>query len=581
VYSYLWVPYFRSQIIANRSTTLLKIYGLLSVKEKLVWLVATGLRVFGSILEIAGLAMIGVIVSLLSNTDISDQSVTGYFVSEILGALDGNPVIVASLISLGFFVSKSALMLLVNHWVAMRFAELEVGQTIKSFSKLQDSKLEAIENFTFRQISHGLNGSASVAFNTSINSLSSLIGEVILLLSVITYMFIVDWSSTLALIVFFAFILLALQFFLGRKLKSLARESDDASVGTNALVLDLLENFRQARSPHIREGFSSAFLKTRSQLAKSRALSSTLSQSPRYAAEIALAGGVAMLVTLQIQLNGQLDPAGVSILIVGAVRLIGSLVSLQGLANTLLQFQEQSKWALKLSYSLQDPYEGQLLSDGASIAPSVIGTGVTYAYPDGTKVLDELNFKVGSNELLLIRGKSGAGKSTLADLILGLRSLSSGSITIDGFSPLEFNLKFPGKVIYVPQKTSLIEGTVLENILLSPGGPKNFDNHRLENALKKSGLSHLVDNLTNGLQTVIGAGHHGLSGGQIQRIGLARALYLEPKLMVLDEITSSLDAQTTKKITETINDLKADATIILISHRPEADLAFDGELQIL
>jgi ABC-type multidrug transport system fused ATPase/permease subunit len=563
-----------------KSSAVRQVYKLLSKKEKLLLAVATSLRIFGSILEIAGLAIVGVVVSLISGSDISRESISGFFVFRILNNIDANPIVVASLLSLAFFLFKAFLMILVNFWVAHRLAKLEVNQTIRAFRNVQNSTLEEIERFTHRQIAHGLNGSASVAFNTTLNSLSNLMGELFLLISVIAYMFIVDWASTLALIGFFLAALLGLQIFLGRKLSYLARVSDDASVSTNALTLDFMENFRQARSPDVRLGFTEAFLATRTKLAQARALSSTMSLLPRYSAEIALATGVALLIIFQIQFLGSFDPAGVSILIVGSFRLIGSVVSSQSYFNTLLQFQEQSKWALNLvSLIPEDSILGMFLSR-PSRPPSVKAKNLGYKYEEGSHVLEGLNFEVMPNELLLVRGKSGVGKSTLADLILGLRNPTAGSLSISGLSSREYQSRYPGAIAYVPQRTSLIEGSLLENIVFSPTSDLGCDLNRLESAISLSGLTNLLNQLEHGVQTKIGVGYHGLSGGQIQRVGLARALYRNPSLIVLDEVTSSLDTQTSQEITATLNQLTKYATVIIISHKPEQDLAFDKELEI-
>jgi ABC-type multidrug transport system fused ATPase/permease subunit len=165
-----------------------------------------------------------------------------------------------------------------------------------------------------------------------------------------------------------------------------------------------------------------------------------------------------------------------------------------------------------------------------------------------------------------ITGSSGAGKTTLVDLLLGVHTPTSGDIYISGLSPLDAFQKWPGATAYVPQETVIINGNIWENIALGfdydPGHEKY-----VREALKLSNLEDYVESLPEGLFTKVGDRGHKLSGGQRQRLGIARALFTKPKLLVLDEATSSLDAQTEADITEAIKSLKGKTTIIMIAHR--------------
>jgi ATP-binding cassette subfamily C protein len=185
-----------------------------------------------------------------------------------------------------------------------------------------------------------------------------------------------------------------------------------------------------------------------------------------------------------------------------------------------------------------------------------------------SQVLDRVSFSVAPGSYVAISGKSGEGKSTLADLILGLREPSSGTIRLNGEAPRFVTRSSHNAVGYVPQSTSLFGGTLLENILLEIA-PKNVDEEALDEALEASNLSSLIQSLDKGLATVIGPGGVELSGGQAQRVGLARALYLKPQLLVLDEATSALDSETEEVIHSALLSLKGKVTCLVIAHRPQ------------
>ena len=183
-----------------------------------------------------------------------------------------------------------------------------------------------------------------------------------------------------------------------------------------------------------------------------------------------------------------------------------------------------------------------------------------------SKVLDNISLSIKPGSQVAFIGESGAGKSTLADLVLGLLSPTSGSILIEGESPSSFLAKQPGQVGYVPQQPGLVNGTIAQNIALGHSGD-DIDTDRLTSAIKDSHLEKLITSLPQGVNTDIGKRKDELSGGQIQRIGLARALYTQPKLLVMDEATSALDAESENEINKALDEMRGRVTVVLIAHR--------------
>jgi ABC-type multidrug transport system fused ATPase/permease subunit len=163
-------------------------------------------------------------------------------------------------------------------------------------------------------------------------------------------------------------------------------------------------------------------------------------------------------------------------------------------------------------------------------------------------------------------GPSGAGKTTLIDIILGLITPESGDVLISGIKPSEAIVKHPGAISYVPQDILISDGSVKDNVVL--GYDKSqVPQAQIEKALDIAQLSKVVSSMSNGLDTQVGDRGTLLSGGQRQRLGIARALITNPKLIVLDEATSSLDGQTESELSDAINKLKNQATVILVAHR--------------
>ena len=180
--------------------------------------------------------------------------------------------------------------------------------------------------------------------------------------------------------------------------------------------------------------------------------------------------------------------------------------------------------------------------------------------------LNITKLEIATGSINAIVGPSGAGKSTLIDVMLGILEPQSGSVTISGTPPSSAIQKWPGAIAYVPQNAWINEASIAENIAL--GVPKKEINRaRVLEVLDSAMLLELVESLPDNIDTLIGERGVGLSGGQLQRLGIARALYLNPKLIVFDEATSALDGVTENEISKAFSNMRESATVIIIAHR--------------
>lgn len=182
------------------------------------------------------------------------------------------------------------------------------------------------------------------------------------------------------------------------------------------------------------------------------------------------------------------------------------------------------------------------------------------------EVLSGLNLKINRGDLVALIGASGAGKTTLADVILGLLKPQIGSVKMDGIDIFSIRHEWSQVIGYVPQSVFLIDDTIRANVAF--GLPKkNVSDEKIWLALEQAQLKKYVEKLPNGLDTIVGERGVKLSGGQRQRIAIARALYEDPDILVLDEATSSLDTDTEEAVVESIDALQGNKTLIIVAHR--------------
>jgi ABC-type multidrug transport system fused ATPase/permease subunit len=200
-------------------------------------------------------------------------------------------------------------------------------------------------------------------------------------------------------------------------------------------------------------------------------------------------------------------------------------------------------------------------------SPQVSLNNIYFTYEGNDKeTLKDINLEVKPGQIVAIVGKSGSGKTTLVDVITGVLTPNAGQVTISKIKSADVSRQFPGAISYVPQDVFISNGTIRSNICL--GFEINeISDEEIWQALETAQLFDVVNQLPSKLDNPIGDRGSKLSGGQRQRLGIARALITKPRLLILDEATSSLDSQTELDVSESILNLVGDVTVIIIAHR--------------
>ena len=192
---------------------------------------------------------------------------------------------------------------------------------------------------------------------------------------------------------------------------------------------------------------------------------------------------------------------------------------------------------------------------------------VRFSYPSSElEIIKDININIIFGKTVGFIGESGAGKSTLVDIILGLLTPVSGEIIVDGINITKSIRGWQNQIGYVPQSIYLVDDSLRRNIAF--GLPiKDISDDAVWQAARSAKLEEFINKLPDGLETIVGERGVKLSGGQQQRIGIARALYHNPSVLVLDEATSSLDIETERKVMDAVNELHGEKTILIVAHR--------------
>jgi ATP-binding cassette subfamily C protein len=543
-------------------------------KERIKFFVFLFLRASVAFVDLLAILAIGYLATasamLLTGSNITEQ---GSFLGQLnIPSIDIAQIPFISACVLLLFIVKAASAIFLTHRMAHFLAGVE-ARAAKLISKRAFGEgLESARHHSREEVHFAVQVGSPAAFNLLLNAVGTLVAEGFLFVLVVGAFILVDPVLAISALMFFSLLGILIQVFLGRQMHGAAVKITQSTVAANSGLSDLAEVVREAAMTGRQDFFYEKIYSSRLKAASSKATSYVLSGMPRYLVETFLIIAIFAFILIESMTSDLVSSAAaLGVFLSGGFRLTGSLLPLQNALLTIKESIPSSSGALDLleiESEVNSPAKKyQDLEKAPEAGVSVVIHELSFTYERGNKeVIRNVSLEVQAGSQVAFIGSSGSGKSTLADLILGLMRPSNGSVLINGV-PAQHQLKNnPGLMGYVPQKPGIVSGTILENIALGIE-PKDIDLDRLRRAIFDSNLTEFIDSLPQGVNTKMGKRHDELSGGQLQRIGLARALYTQPKLLVMDEATSALDAESEAQINKALDAVRGKMTVILIAHR--------------
>jgi ABC-type multidrug transport system fused ATPase/permease subunit len=401
----------------------------------------------------------------------------------------------------------------------------------------------------------------------------TLIADISLLVIMLFALFVVDPVIAVSSIVFFGTLGLILYRNMNVKAHKLGQLNSEISILSHEKTLEVLESYRESVVRNRRDYYSREIGRLRMRLADVLAEMQFLPNVSKYVMESGIVIGAVLIAGVQFALQDARHAVGtLSVFLAAGTRIAPAVMRLQQSAIQIRSGIGAAIPTLALIESLKNVPVADKTDDKLNVVhsrfdPSISLNGVGLTYPDKElPALENIFFELNAGESLAIVGSTGAGKTTFVDVLLGVLQADTGAISISGKPPLEAISKWPGAISYVPQNVTISNGTFRENVGL--GYPAEVVTDELVwSALETAQLANFVRELPLGLDTPVGEGGAKISGGQRQRLGIARAMFTRPKLLVLDEATSSLDGQTEADISNAIQQLKGSVTVVMIAHR--------------
>jgi ATP-binding cassette, subfamily B, bacterial PglK len=524
----------------------------------------------GMALEMLGLGIIlPVLAVVLDESTINNYpKITSWLNNMGLTTYRQISIFLVVLLPIVYFV-KTIFLILVNFY-QNKLVQVTIRDIIdKLFSRYLD---QPYESFVSRNSSEYIKviQTETLYFTTYIQAVLTIITESALTIAVLIVFILVEPIGAISIFLFFG-LLSSVFFQLSKnKLKSWGKKREELDKSISKIILEALGNIREVKIFNIPDFFTDKLKIKNFNKAELTYFQNTLIQSPRFYLELVSVIGLSLfIIGFLLQDKNIVELISIiGVFVAGSFRVIPSL-------NRLIQARQHIRYhdnTLDLIFNELDITDNQNLNDfkdhkkALDFNSKLELSNISFKYSNTDKyVLKNLNFKIYNGESVGVIGKSGSGKSTFVDILSGLLFPLKGDIVVD--DKLLDSINFPNwknLIGYVSQITNLIDDTITANVAF---GDKKPNLLKVKSVLKDSQLYEFIKSLPEGMETKIGEKGVLLSGGQIQRLAIARALYKSPKILILDEATSSLDNKTEKKIIQSINNLKRKVTILMIAHR--------------
>ena len=544
---------------------------ILSKKDKIAFFSILTFQTLTASLDIIGIFVVGILASLSSyyiletNLNFITLSFINFF------NLSNYPlksiIFITALLTLIFFVMKSIISIYLNWKVILFYSKKHFEYSSNLYAKVLNASYSWLKKQNLEDVNMAIGAGSEAIFVKQIANLIMVISDAVLVIFMLVFLVAYNFEVALFTFIFLLVIAILLQKVIGAKASRYGTIKFESTMlqysFVNMILLAFKEVFVLKKDDYFKNKFDKSLILSTTAGAKGL----WIQQVPKYVFEIALVIGIFLLTLFLVA--GSIDNISILIVfIIAAGRLIPSFFRIQSGFLGMKSSYSEAAQSINFFNSIQIriDLDSNISHEFLSHSPSVHIDSVSFQFPDSNDYfLDDISIEIPSGEVIAFVGKSGSGKTTLADLILNIYTPNKGSVTLkDGVKLVK-----PGtikNISYITQNPIILNGTVLENIAIGVDS-KDINQEDLSYAINKTGLDDLISRLPDGVDTRLNNLGGILSGGEKQRVAIARALYAKPKLLIIDEGTSSLDFTSEKFITNSLLSLEGKVTTIIIAHR--------------
>jgi ABC-type multidrug transport system fused ATPase/permease subunit len=552
-------------------------FRILSVSDRKKLFGVVLIQIFFGLLDLAGVALVGVLGALAVN-GVQSRS-PGNRVSEVLRFLNIDQLslqeqaTVIGLLAATLLISKTVLSVLFVRKTMFFLARRSALISSDLISRVLAQPLIKIQSRSMQQTLYTVTAGVDAVVLGVLNAIILVISDLSLLVILGIGLFLVDPGVALSTLIVFSCIVYILYRVLQVRAVKLGELDRLLTIESSEKTLEVLNSYREIVVRNRRNYYAREIGRIRFDLADVTAERNFMPNISKYVIEITVVIGSLAIAGIQFAINDASRAIAVlSVFTAASTRISPAVLRLQQTAVGIKSNIGSAAPTLNLIDEVKNLGESNETVDELNFVHNGFKADielddVSLTYPSKKKpAINSISLKIKSGQVASFVGQSGAGKTTLIDVILGVLEPDSGNVKIHGRRPLDAIREWPGAIGYVPQDVMVSNGTIKENVCLGYPADRVPD-EEIWKALQVSQLYDFVKSLPDQLSTHVGDRGAKLSGGQRQRLGIARAMFTKPKLLVLDEATSSLDGVTEADITDAVNNLKGGVTVIIIAHR--------------
>lgn len=557
-----------------------RLYRYMSTDTKKRLLIVVALMVITSMLELISISAIFPFLAVLTNSSqILSLPIYGDFTQKfhhnsqefrfLLGAVFAMAILSAGIFRVLLIQKINNLSFRVGNEIGVLVYRATLMQSYRDFSKRHSSEI----------ITGILTKTGSVIFDTIIPVLN-IFSCILIFIAILIPLLYINILATFGSLFIFGFIYLFIMIMSKKNMTLVSEKTANLSNKLVQMIQESLGSFRDITLDGIQHVFINLYASMDLDLRKAQSLGQFLGQYPRYVAE-----SIGMIVMILFALYlVETDGSSEAIPLIGLLALAAQRIFplLQQIYGAWVNLRIGKKSFLDVMNIISTPInsKGNKQMEDLYFKSEITFDNVTFGYAKQINLIKNFSLKIKFGEKVGIVGRSGSGKSTLLDLLMGFQTPCIGSIKVDEIILSEINFRaWQKSIAHVPQNIFILDKTIEENIAFGVER-KDIDQEKIKKVLELSCLTDFIASLPSGILTVAGERGGVLSGGQKQRIAIARALYKGAKVLILDEITSALDAETESVIARIVSSLSAEYTVIMASHSEVALENFDRVIKL-
>lgn len=538
-------------------------------KQKQETLCLVLLMILCAVLEVCGISSVLPVLSALLNSDFMHENRYASWLCEILG-INSYPTFVIVCIAVLFiiFLVKNILLVVENYYHSEFALRFQYDIRKKVFNTYLGKDYRYFLNCNSADVLKTLFDDVGKVYAT-FDGLLKIMANAIIFLFLLVSIFVMDWRLSIGLFSVVVIMFLLVTLAIRPVIRKYGDVANDAMQVRNKWIIQAVQGIKTVKSTQKESYFDRLVSESDLEYSKAEMNHSILSTLPKMIIEMLCVLSYIGLIAFFVLRGESMEMLIPKIGVIGMATL-KIVPGVNIIISNVVSIQYRIPAIRRVAVLIEDETESESEGDfPEKYVRSISVTNLSFRYDDSTSVLENASIEIPVGKMIGVVGVSGEGKTTFVDILLGLLRPENGTIEVDGVDIYQNIRQWRKSIGYITQDVFLLDDSIMANVAIGVE-TEEINEELVWEVLERAQIADFVRGLPEGLHSMIGERGVRLSGGQCQRLGIARALYTNPQVLIFDEATSSLDTDTERAVVSAINSLYGRHTMIVIAHRSAA-----------